>query len=76
MHMPSYEVDIKPLFRDRDVNAMIAFGGFNLRSYNDVSERADDILIRLEDGSMPCDQPWIEENINLFRSWIEQGKQP
>ena len=72
----SYETQIKPLFRKQDVNAMITFGGFDLHDYQDVSDHADSILARLEDGSMPCDAPWASENIETFRDWIEQGKQP
>ena len=71
----SYERDIQPLFRERDVDSMRRAGHFDLSSYADVAERADGILHRLESGSMPCDGAWPAENVDLFRRWISEGKQ-
>jgi hypothetical protein len=73
--IPGYEEDIKPLFRPRDVNAMITFGQFNLHSYDDVKARAQDILARLKDD-MPCDGPWPETDIAKFQAWMDGGMQP
>ena len=70
--MPSFEQDIKPLFREHDREQMEF--AFDLWSYEDVADRADDILERLEEGDMPCDEPWPEERIEVFRSWLEDGK--
>jgi hypothetical protein len=66
--MPSFAQDIKPLFREEDRDAMEY--AFDLWEYNDVRDQADAILERLEDGSMPCDGEWPEEQIELFRRWI------
>jgi hypothetical protein len=74
MAKASFETDIKPLFRDRDVNAMKRW--FNLRNYNDVSANADEILGRLDAGDMPCDEAWPPGKVDLFRKWIADGKQP
>ena len=49
---------------------------FDLWSHDDVSSHADPILERLEDGSMPCDGAWPEDRVELFRRWVESGKQP
>jgi hypothetical protein len=68
---PSFEIDIRPLFRDGDVDAMEF--AFDLRSYEDVQENAEQIYERLEDGSMPCDGDWPEEQVALFRTWIDAG---
>jgi hypothetical protein len=68
---PSFEIDIRPLFRDGDVDAMEF--AFDLRSYEDVQENAEQIYERLEDGSMPCDGEWPEEQVALFRAWIDAG---
>ncbi len=68
---PGFARDIKPLFRESDRDSMNLV--FDLWNYQDVSEHADDILERLEDGSMPCDGEWPEEQIALFRRWIEAG---
>jgi len=68
----SFETEIKPLFRERDRGAMRSH--FDLWSHDDVAEHADAILARLEDGSMPCDGAWPDEQVELFRSWTESGK--
>jgi hypothetical protein len=67
----SFEQDIKPLFRDKDQRAMSY--AFDLRNYDDVREHADGILARLEQGDMPCDEPWPPEQIDLFRRWRDTG---
>jgi len=68
----SFEIQIKPLFRERDRGSMQS--QFDLWSYDDVSEHADAILDRLQDGTMPCDVAWPEEQVDLFRRWAEGGK--
>ena len=69
---PGFAKDIQPLFREEDREAMEFV--FDLWNYNDVREHAEDILERLEDGTMPCDGEWPEEQIHLFRRWIDGGK--
>jgi hypothetical protein len=68
----SFETDIKPLFREGDRRTMRF--AFDLWSHDDVSENADAILDRLERGDMPCDRAWPEQQVDLFRRWIESGK--
>ncbi len=51
----SYENDIKPLFRDSDVEAMMSW--FDLSEYEGVKANAESIHERVADGSMPCDEP-------------------
>lgn len=70
---PRFRRDIRPLFRPRDVNAMKAAAGFDLHNYDDVAERADDILERLK-IDMPCDGLWSPADIALFAAWIEADK--
>jgi hypothetical protein len=70
----SFERDIRPLFRDDDVESMEF--AFNLRSYEDVSTSADAIYERLSEGSMPCDGEWPEDQVRRFRAWIDQGRAP
>jgi hypothetical protein len=69
---PSFETDIKPLFRQRDRESMKSH--FDLWSYDDVSRDADAILARVKDGSMPCDGSWPEPQVDLFQRWTEGGK--
>jgi hypothetical protein len=68
----SFATHIKPLFRQRDRQSMKF--AFDLWSYDDVGPRADDILERLRNGSMPCDGAWPEEKVQVFQRWIESGK--
>jgi hypothetical protein len=70
----SFERDIRPLFREGDVDSM-AFA-FDLLAYNDVRANAEAIYERLADGSMPCDGGWPAEAVERFRAWIEDGFRP
>jgi hypothetical protein len=65
---------IRPLFRQKDIDSMRPV--FDLSKFDDVREHADAILDRLEDGSMPCDVPWSQVNVQLFQNWITGGKKP
>jgi hypothetical protein len=67
----SFARDIQPLFREDDRDAMDYI--FDLWDYNDVCTYAEDILERLADGTMPCDEEWPDEQVALFRRWIEAG---
>jgi pimeloyl-ACP methyl ester carboxylesterase len=69
-----FEQDIKPLFRPKDRDSM-SFA-FDLWSYQEVSANADAILQRLVGRTMPCDGAWPHAQVELFRRWIEAGKQP
>jgi hypothetical protein len=46
---------------------------FDLHAYDDVKEHAAGILETVEDGSMPCDEPWPEDRVAVFRAWIDEG---
>ncbi len=46
---------------------------FDLWDYQDVRTHAQDILSRLTEGAMPCDGEWPEQQIDLFRRWVEDG---
>jgi hypothetical protein len=69
-----FDEDIRPLFRESDRLEMDFV--FDLWSHDDVTANADRILERLEDGTMPCDAPWPDERIQLFRAWIDGGCAP
>jgi hypothetical protein len=71
---PSFVRDIASLFRDEDVDSMEF--AFDMRSYDDVRENAEDIYERLADGSMPCDAAWPNEQVARFRAWIDAGTPP
>lgn len=69
-----YEADIRPLFREKDRQAMS--GRFDLWSYEDVSRHAAPIVAQLRAGTMPCDGAWSGDRIELFQRWIDTGKLP
>jgi hypothetical protein len=68
----SFENDVKPLFRERDRESMRR--AFDLWSYDDVSQHADAIFDRLQEGTMPCDGAWPKAQVDLFQRWAESGK--
>lgn len=69
--IPSFARDIKSLFRDTDRSSMDFV--FDLWDYQDVKDNAQNILERLSDGTMPCDEEWPQERIDLFQHWIDSG---
>lgn len=72
----SFAKDIRPLFRDDpDVETMQAIG-LDLSSYGDVKAKAQAILAKLEEGTMPCDGPWPQEQVALFKQWMKEGMGP
>lgn len=71
---PSFRDDIRPLFRDSDIEAMR--DAFDLSSFHDVRAHAEAISVRLEEGSMPCDRMWGAHDVALFQEWIAQGMHP
>jgi hypothetical protein len=72
--MPGFAIDIRPLFRDKDVEEMRF--AFDLSHYDDVKANATSILERVSDGSMPCDIAWSTDQIDLFSRWMEEGYSP
>ena len=69
----SFAKDIRPLFRDDpDVETMKRFG-LDLSSYDQVKKQASQIYVTLEDGSMPCDEPWSKDKVALFKRWMDEG---
>jgi len=70
---PNFADDIRPLFRERDRQAMTFL--FDLWDYEAVKSNADAILAAIETGDMPCDETWPVEQVDLLRRWIEGGRQ-
>jgi hypothetical protein len=69
----SFAADIRPLFRDApDIEAMKRYG-LDLSSDEQVKEKVHEIYATLEDGSMPCDDPWPKDNVALFKRWMDEG---
>ena len=72
--LPSFERDIRHLFRLRDREAMLA--KFDLWSYDDVRAHAGAIYQQIEQGTMPCDGRWSDEQVARLHSWIDAGMFP
>jgi hypothetical protein len=72
--IPSFARDIRPLFREGDVESM-GFA-FDLSSYEDVRKYAEEIYERVADGSMPCDGEWPQEHVAVLRRWIDADSPP
>lgn len=72
----SFKLHIQPLFTETQRGCMQGY--FDLWSFQDVKDNAQDILNRLADGSMPADasRPWPDEWVGIFRRWIDEGCQP
>jgi len=70
---PSFEDDILPLFREKDIEEMKDVANFDMSDYEDVRDNAESIYARLDDGTMPCDGRWPDGDIETFRRWIDQG---
>ena len=69
--VPTFDSDIKPLFRESDRDAMIR--AFDLWSFADVMANAEAILGAVRSGSMPCDMEWPEDRVELLQRWIDGG---
>ena len=70
----SFDTDIRSLFRPEDVEVML--WAFDLSSYEEVKANAEAIYERLADGTMPCYGAWPADNVERFRTWIDNGFAP
>jgi hypothetical protein len=72
----SFANDIKPLFTEVDRDHMGFM--FDLWSYNEVKDNANDILDSVSDGRMPPSPqgPWPQDRVDLFKQWVAGGCQP
>jgi hypothetical protein len=71
MDDPTFAKDIKPLFRVKDRNSMLA--RFDLWSVDEVRANAPAILGALQAGRMPCDGYWSTDGLNRLGRWIDCG---
>jgi hypothetical protein len=80
--LTSFQADIRPLFTERDVNAMSK--AFNLASYDGVKTHAAIIYDRIRGIGGPVmppppprgEGPWPQSRIDLFAKWMADGNQP
>ena len=71
----SYAKDIRPLFRDGDIDCMKA-GGVLLDDFAwmSVAENAQHVLHAVSSGKMPPDAPWPKDRVALLQQWIDAGR--
>jgi hypothetical protein len=77
MAQVSFDKDIKPLISETDRNHMEFM--FDLWSYKDVKDNADDIYDSVSNGRMPPPSgggPWSKDKVDLFKQWMDGGYQP
>lgn len=72
----SFATDIRPLFREMDIEEMKVNGPFDLSKIDDVKKNAKSIFQRLSDGDMPCDASWSAAHVQKFKQWVDEGMQP
>jgi hypothetical protein len=71
---PGFERHVRALFTQFDRDSMEF--RLDLWDYDDVRQDAEVIYASLENGSMPCSEPWPTEDVALFRAWIDAGMLP
>lgn len=70
----SFAVDIRPLFREEDIECMQGMGvDLGDAAWMCVPANAQSVYERVADGSMPPDEAWSQENVSLFKSWMDAG---
>jgi hypothetical protein len=71
----SFARDIRPLFRDFDIEEM-KYHSLDLSKYEVVRTQTADIYERLADKSMPSDGEWPAETLAKFKQWMDEGMAP
>ena len=70
----SFATDIRPLFREEDVECMEPMGvALDDPAWMCVPANAESVYGVLADGSMPPGEPWPEDRVALFKQWMEAG---
>jgi hypothetical protein len=70
----SFEADIRPLFRDEDMECMSGMGvELGDSAWMCVPANAQGVYERVADGTMPPDEPWPAERVALFKQWVDAG---
>jgi hypothetical protein len=66
---------IRGQFTDIDVDHMKNHtgGGLDLSDCQNVHEWAQEIYLRVKEGSMPPGKPWSPEWVDNFKTWMDDG---
>jgi hypothetical protein len=70
----SFAKDIRPLFRDEDIECMKPMGiDLDDPAWICVLANAKSVYGAVADGSMPPDVPWAADRVSLFKQWMDAG---
>ena len=70
----SFATDIRPLFRDEDIECMKGVGiELGDPAWMYVPANAQSVYGAVADGSMPPDDAWPAERVSLFKKWMDAG---
>lgn len=70
----SFATDIRPLFRDEDVECMQGMGiDLGDPAWMRVPANAQSVYESVANGSMPPDESWPADRVELFKKWMDAG---
>ena len=70
----SFATDIRPLFREEDIDCMKSMGiDLGDSAWMCVPTNAQSVYGVVADGSMPPDEPWPADRVGLFKQWMDAG---
>jgi hypothetical protein len=70
----SFAADIRPLFRDGDIQCMKPAGiHLDDPAWICVPANAQNVYAEVAKGSMPPDEPWPTDRVSLFKQWMDAG---
>jgi hypothetical protein len=70
----SFATDIRPLFRDGDVECMKPAGiALDDPAWMCVAANAQMVYGAVSGGTMPPDEPWPADRVSLFKRWMDAG---
>jgi hypothetical protein len=70
----SFATDIRPLFRDEDIDCMKPMGvDLDDPAWMCVAANALTVYGAVAAGSMPPDEPWPKDRVLLFKEWMDAG---
>ena len=70
----SFAKDIRPLFRDEDIDCMKPAGvDLDDSAWMCVLANAQSVYGEVSTGRMPPDKPWAADRVSLFKQWMDAG---
>ena len=70
----SFVTEIRPLFREGDIQCMEPAGVMlNDAAWMCIPANARSVYDQVSTGAMPPDKPWPPDRISLFKKWMDDG---